>query len=208
MLAILQDNEVINVGSPIERRTFVSMDVTFWESEPYYGEKTDLSALFEELDHQPLSADVQEGENGHSQQRLPQQIVGGPIPVAVAEENEQRWPRVNEETNLQVYTRRRQGENTQQGQVIHRQGEQGEDNPVKGEQFDDGQNIDSSSEESTPEGDSLDLPIALRKGTREAASRPINRYGFEHDIGNYVSYAALSPSFKTFVASLQIVIVP
>src|SRR3954465_2548277 len=33
--------------SPIERRTFVSMDVTFRESEPYYGDKTDLSSLFD-----------------------------------------------------------------------------------------------------------------------------------------------------------------
>jgi hypothetical protein len=37
--------------SPSERRTFVSIDVTFRESKPFYGEKTDLNMLFEELDH-------------------------------------------------------------------------------------------------------------------------------------------------------------
>ncbi|KAL8138895.1 hypothetical protein V2J09_004896 [Rumex salicifolius] len=31
---------------PIERRLFVSMDVTFREFEPFYGEKTELSSLF------------------------------------------------------------------------------------------------------------------------------------------------------------------
>lgn len=33
-----------------------------------------------------------------------------------------------------------------------------------------------------------DLPIALRKGTRAAVNKPIQRYGFENDISNYVSY--------------------
>lgn len=56
---------------------------------------------------------------------------------------------------------------------------------------------------------SIDLPIALRKGTRAVAGRPMKRYGFdEHAIRNYVSYEASSPSFKAFVASLQLVSVP
>lgn len=38
------------------------MDVTFRESEPYYGEKTNLSSLFE-LDGQSISEDGQKGEN-------------------------------------------------------------------------------------------------------------------------------------------------
>ena len=48
--------------NPSERRTFVSLDVTFWESEPFYGEKTDLSSIFEGLD-QPTNPTGQEGEN-------------------------------------------------------------------------------------------------------------------------------------------------
>jgi len=36
--------------------------VTFRESEPYYGEKTNLSSLFE-LDGQSISEDGQKGEN-------------------------------------------------------------------------------------------------------------------------------------------------
>ena len=38
------------------------MDVTFRESEPYYGEKTDLSSLFE-FDDLSINQDDQEGEN-------------------------------------------------------------------------------------------------------------------------------------------------
>ena len=47
---------------PSEKRRFVSMDVTFRESEPFYGESTDLSLLFGELDHLHHVQDGQEGE--------------------------------------------------------------------------------------------------------------------------------------------------
>nr|CAE75905.1 OSJNBa0088I22.18 [Oryza sativa Japonica Group] len=52
--------------SPSERRTFVSMDVTFRESVPFYGERTDLSSLFVDLDNPIIDEDGQEGENGSS----------------------------------------------------------------------------------------------------------------------------------------------
>ena len=56
---------------------------------------------------------------------------------------------------------------------------------------------------------SIDLPIALRKGTRAATTKPVDRYGFNaHDISNYVSYEGLSSSYRSFVASLQLVSTP
>jgi hypothetical protein len=56
--------------------------------------------------------------------------------------------------------------------------------------------------------DSMDLPIALRKGTRAAARKPPNWYQEEHDIANYVSYASLSTNYRAFIASLQSVVIP
>ncbi|KAK1684258.1 hypothetical protein QYE76_045106 [Lolium multiflorum] len=56
--------------------------------------------------------------------------------------------------------------------------------------------------------DSMDLPIALRKGTRAAARKPPNWYQEEHDIANYVSYASLSTNYRAFIASLQFVVIP
>jgi hypothetical protein len=49
---------------------FVSMDVTFRESEPFYGESTDLSLLFTELDQRHSVEDGHEGEKvvSHPQQ--------------------------------------------------------------------------------------------------------------------------------------------
>jgi hypothetical protein len=41
----IQFNQLLK--SPSEWRTFVSMDVTFRESELFYGEKADLSLLFD-----------------------------------------------------------------------------------------------------------------------------------------------------------------
>jgi hypothetical protein len=88
--------------------------------------------------------------------------------------------------------------------------EQGEQQP-QGELQADGSDL---SKESSA-GDSsrgteklLDLPIALRKGTRAATLKEIDRYGLVHNLGNYVSYEALSPSYKAFVASLQSIPIP
>ena len=52
------------------------------------------------------------------------------------------------------------------------------------------------------------MPIALRKDTRTGAGVPPQRYGFDHDVSNYVSYASLSPAYNAFLASLQSVIIP
>ena len=43
---------------------------------------------------------------------------------------------------------------------------------------------------------SIDLPIALRKEARSTAGKPLVKYGFEHDISNYVSYESLSPAYR------------
>jgi len=70
--------------------------------------------------------------------------------------------------------------------------------------------VDVSSTSSTEieESGLDDLPIALRKEPRAKAGMPPPRYGFEHDISNYVSYASLSPTYRAFVASLQSVVIP
>jgi hypothetical protein len=56
--------------------------------------------------------------------------------------------------------------------------------------------------------ESLDLLIALRKGTRAATLKEIDRYGLVHNINNYLSYEALSLSYKAFVVSLQSIAIP
>jgi len=54
------------------------------------------------------------------------------------------------------------------------------------------ESIETGGEEIDP---SVDLPIALRKEARSTTGKPPTRYGFEHDISNYVSYESLSPAY-------------
>jgi hypothetical protein len=85
---------------------------------------------------------------------------------------------------------------------------QGEQQELEVEHQDNFETI--SSTESQVDGDSttmgggqMDLPIALRKGTRACVERLQKRHD-ECDIGNFVSYEAFSPSYKAFVASLYL----
>lgn len=122
--------------NPIERRQFVSMDMTFQKSEPYYGEKTDLSSLFE-LDDQSISEDGQEEENDidvaqekeENQSRATKTIIGLiPYNVGIAQVNEEQENRENLNIHarqklgtLQVYTRRKK---TIEVQPVQQQDEQ------------------------------------------------------------------------------------
>ena len=54
----------------------------------------------------------------------------------------------------------------------------------------------------------LELPVAQRRKTRANAGKPPIRYGFEHNIANFISYSNISPAYKAFIASLQTVHVP
>ena len=189
---------------PSEKRKFVSMDVTFRESEPFYGEPTDLSLLFSDLDHLHSVADGHEGEKAVLRARAQgasvgttnnegqaQPIVGtmqvGSLHIPMPMQDSPQVPvRDRWLQNPLVYSRRQP----------HVQGER------------------QGSDESARSAESVDLPIALRKGTREAARkgevtrRALQTTFDDHDIGNYMSYEALSPSFRAFIASLQTVSIP
>lgn len=117
-----------------------------------------------------------------------------------------RWPQ-----NLEVYTRRQphvQGE--QKGSDVSSSDTVGQQPHVQGEQ---------QGSASSP-SDIMDLPIALRKETREATRKgevarkarcemhALQIVSDEHDISKFVSYNALSPSYRAFVSSLQIVSIP
>jgi hypothetical protein len=160
-----------------------------------------LSAIFEGLD-QPLNIAGQVGENAsgssasnnnsHVEQQQPQQpMIVGSIPLVVPELPHARsWPKPNEEQDLRVYSQRPRIE--EQGE--HHAEEQGELQVVEADMPEE-RSIGNTME-------SLDFPIALRKGTRVATLKEISRYGLVHNINKYLSYEALSLSYKAFVASL------
>uniref|UniRef100_A0ACD6APZ5 Uncharacterized protein n=2 Tax=Avena sativa TaxID=4498 RepID=A0ACD6APZ5_AVESA len=202
------------------------MDMTFRESEPFYGEKTDLSSLFDFDSPSTIDAS-REGEIELVRTKEDEQstVVVGSIPSPVSEErwtkpneeenlsvhtrrqatSEERWRKPNEEENLKVYTRRKpQHEQQQQGPTAgdtQVQGEQHAPTSVEIVELTDGAGPSSTR-------DSMDLPIALRKGIRVGAKKPPNWYRDEHDIANYVSYTSLSTNYMAFIASLQSVEIP
>lgn len=199
--------------------------MTFRESEPYYGERTDLSSLF---DLEPPNVDGDGREGGHEssseegEEARRSKVVIGSIPCPVNEPtSEQAWRRVNEEKNLQVYTRRNQrkvlAEQQQPVEHVELQHLEQQVQSVEQEGPEIGDIVNSTPSTTdtpcntpTPSGkdSSLELPIALRKLTRIKAGKPPSRYGFEHDISNYVSYESLSPAYRVFVSSLQSVEIP
>ena len=222
---------------PTERRLFVSMDVTFRESEPYYGEKTDLSSL-SELNGQS-SEDGQEGEDDidvpqdkEENQSRGSETITGLIPYNVGNaqvnERQENMGNINiharqEQGTLRVYTRRKKTvevqpvhQQVEQPQLVEQQEEQPEclDVDVTGTEVDrsietGGEEVERSTETGGEEVEpSINLPIALRKEARSTARKPPTRYGFQHDISNYVSYESLSPTYRAFIASLQSTKIP
>jgi len=89
---------------------FVSMDVTFRESVPFYGEKTDLSSLFIDLDPLNGSEDSEQIEPRVETKVNEKRVLVGLIPDSVKVNDTIQEGRVQQpptERNLQVYTRRR-----------------------------------------------------------------------------------------------------
>ena len=112
------------------------MDVTFRESEPYYGEKTGLSSLFELSSDSCSSENYREGENDinvvegkEDNQSRRTEIITGSIPYAVSNlhgndmQNSMGIENIRarqEEGSLRVYTRRKR---TTELQPVERQAE-------------------------------------------------------------------------------------
>jgi hypothetical protein len=51
-------------------------------------------------------------------------------------------------------------------------------------------------------------PLSIRRTTRINAGVPPDRYGFPHNIAQFVSYSHISPAHGAFIASLDIVFFP
>jgi hypothetical protein len=96
------------------------MDVTFRESIPFYGEKTDLSDLFLDLNSSD-TCEVGDEENGplvnvDVEESRRNKVITGliPCPVVVSEPtNVEREKTSHTERNLQVYTGRRRNPSVQ-----------------------------------------------------------------------------------------------
>jgi hypothetical protein len=200
------------------------MDVTFRESMPFYGEKTDLSFLFE-FDSTTLDETRLQGENdvvtniptAQEQEKMeaviscssPQPAKNGELNPTTHEDNSVSVVRYK--NPLKVYTRRNkivEAPHVEQPQPMERLSSHVDPDITNHEV---NQSLETRREDVDP---SINLPLAMRKEVRSKAGKPPVRYGFEDDnknakdIANHVSYESLSSTYKSFVASLQSVVIP
>lgn len=201
--------------NPSERRMFVSLDVTFREAIPFYGERSDLSDLFATLDTPSGDGVTSEGENENEQddvdkgQTKHEGVISSPVPQERREVSDEsilpqaqnsRGESIHDRVISKVYTRRKYRTRTNTEDMA-------QSTPIQ----ESGQ--EEIEEARAPEIEvedlpSDDMPIALRKEPRTGAGVPPQRYGFDHDISNYVSYTSLSSEYNVFLASLQSVTIP
>jgi hypothetical protein len=130
-------------------------------------------------------------------------VLDRPVPAVLdSRAPPQRWLQ-----NPRVYCRREVQVEQQVDEQEQRQDPSQGEQPVEHEQGSTSVEPAEENQSQTASNNSLDLPIAVRKGIRKV--NPIKRHSYDdHDIGNYISYEALSAPFRAFVASLQVVSVP
>jgi transposase InsO family protein len=193
---------------PSERRFFVSMDVTFREHEPYYGSTNDTGIALSPPELQ------QEGESNS----------GGTLvdTILVPTLDASHYPSEGEEIN--------DGSGGNNSDPCHgdtRDTTENSSTPSQGVEpsmpEDPGTDLHSlspvaptsttgHSDNQLPnlEPQENELPIALRKSTRSSNIPPRLRdyVGYKHNIANFISYKHCSPSFRSFITSLNTVSIP
>ncbi|XP_078180398.1 uncharacterized protein LOC144574327 [Carex rostrata] len=217
--------------SPIEKRLFVSLDVTFRELEPYYTSEV-TSPFGDSLD---TGGTRQEGESSSSGEQqmvsvgaIPCPVVGesavvpviepaNPCPVMVESdvmpvieptvvpvvvESDPDGGGPQAQGELRVYTRR-QKENEETVPLMP--------SPLLPTSTTETPSPSTADSEYT--GDMIPLstpptPLSVRMTPRENAGIPPDRYGFPHDIAKFVSYSHISPVHGAFIASLDAVSIP
>ena len=69
-------------------------------------------------------------------------------------------------------------------------------------------NLPPSAGNVSPTSKPVELLLVQGRDRRVNAGKPPSHYGYEHDIAKYVSYSSVSPAYRTFIASLQVVPIP
>ncbi|XP_048554716.1 uncharacterized protein LOC125535694 [Triticum urartu] len=110
-----------------------------------------------------------------------------------------QWPKPNEEQEVQVYKRRNRSEK----EVIpSRCDHEAQEAPAIQAQETLPSVTQSDVHESSPQVDELDIPIARRKHPRSTAGKLPSNLS-QYDISNYVSYVSLGSQYKSFIDALD-----
>ena len=191
--------------SPITKRVYNSMDVTFFEHEPYYpksdiqGENVRESQFWDELLIKE-SSEIQHASPPLVLLPSDSNYIPNPnlkIPSSNSPSSSKHRSTQLESSQLRVYTRRKnenkESENLAPLMQCH------DSNPNSNPAQVHSSEADHSPELIVPVIDDADVPIALRKSVRSCTSHPIE---------NFVSYNSLSPAYRAFITSLDSVQIP
>lgn len=183
--------------SPSTRKFYYSMDVTFFENQPYYpkvaiqGERTQIEQESQLWPIAEIEMDTVETLETAS-----------PIIEHTSEthETEPSNPSTQADKPLLVYSRRRQKPQTEpEACTFPKQSESSSQIPELPE-IHQGNTIPNP-EFNIPntEFSDLDMPIAIRKGVRSCT---------QHPIGNFISYEKLSQGYRAFITSVDNIQIP
>ena len=165
--------------SPVTRKFYNSMDVTFFETQPYYP-KIDI-----------------QGENSTQEYQFSNLESFGESPITT--KNHVPIESCNQpEFNVELWDEKHIQEETEEEELSQQTHEaESGSNPSKIP----GSNASDSdgTVDSELENDILNMPIACRKGVRSCT---------QHPIGNFISYDKLSPTFRAFTSNIIEIQVP
>ena len=196
--------------SPVEKRLFVSMDVHFRESEPYY--KQGVTSPFDDLIQ---TENMREGDNCERLLKI------GSIPLLIPtsaerqvsvgdkeegkEDEEPICVGTQAEGELKVYTRkRRQKDGNVNTSSAPHVPSSSMSRPASTSEIP----TELPNLEITGDMISSPSPIEIRRTSRSNAGVPPDRYGFPHDIAQFISYSNISATHRAFIASLDSVTLP
>lgn len=191
---------------PSEHRFFVSMDVTFRENESYYSPTNETGITLAPPEEK------QEGESNSGGIRMGSILVptsGGSSVSSVPSQGEQTNNDCGENNNNSCHGDMQDvmGNSSSSSQII--------ESPMHVYLGTISNTLShvapvSTNQPSIPIPQENDLPIALRKPTRSSniPTRLKDYVGYKHNIANFISYKHCSPSFQSFISSLDSISIP
>ncbi|CAN1158567.1 Retrovirus-related Pol polyprotein from transposon TNT 1-94 [Linum perenne] len=181
--------------SPITRKTFTTMDVTFFENHSYYNS---------DFQGEKVQPEAQNWENLIALDEATMQQVTINTPISVGQSAPETAANSSAPANIpdihKVYQRRRRaGNDPTETNPIADSSTENNAPPEAGQVIVETSEIQTDTieevlNESEAVADDLNWPIALRKGTRECTRHPIQRY---------VHYGRLNPEFNAFTTHLD-----
>ncbi|XP_057478145.1 retrovirus-related Pol polyprotein from transposon TNT 1-94 isoform X6 [Actinidia eriantha] len=181
---------------PSSRKFLVSMDVTFWETESFFSPSTPSLQGEHKQEEEMFSSEGEKLFDDHRDRRKEKSEEEPISPEKATRDigsDKEASPHRLQGSNLKTYTRREKGKSSCMIPPCQLQSPASVPNSLG-----DSSGNDSSSIE-PPLINSVDLPIALRKGVRSCTQHPISQF---------VSYDRLSPSYHAFVSSLSSISIP